>query len=81
MAHWLYLQKEVDKIVDDANALLLKQAKELEDTKEALRRCRLLLASERELNERLSRKLLKDKPEGIYITWVVSPTIARVRIK
>lgn len=29
---------------------------ELEDTKEALRRCRNLLASERELNERLSKQ-------------------------
>lgn len=49
----LYTKALVEELIKDANSLLKVQQKELEDTQEALRRCRNLLASEQELNWRL----------------------------
>ena len=47
----IFFTKEyADKVIERANVLLLSQNKELEETKEALRRCRNLLESEKELN-------------------------------
>jgi len=51
------MKNKNNTIITDANILLQFQQKKLEDTEEALRRCRLLLASEQELNVRLINKL------------------------
>lgn len=55
MKDWIQvvLNSVNNKIIKDANDLLLSKQKELEDTIEALRRCRNLLASEKELTSRL----------------------------
>jgi uncharacterized membrane protein len=46
----IYTKQLVEELLKKANDLLLKQEKELDETKEALRRCRNLLESEKELN-------------------------------
>ena len=57
----LYTKALVEELIKDANSLLKVQQKELEDTQEALRRCRNLLASEQELNKRLVKLVYECK--------------------
>lgn len=57
----LYTKALVENLIKDANDLLLSKQKELEDTQEALRRCRKLLASEQELNKRLVKLVYECK--------------------
>lgn len=53
----IYTKQLVEELLKKANDLLLKQEKELDETKEALRRCRNLLTSEQELNWRLVKQI------------------------
>ena len=46
----IYTKQLVEEMINKANDLLLSKQKELEETQEALRRCRNLLESEKELN-------------------------------